>query len=81
MIDTVNYLEAIEAIEDRPTLRCAYRLAWESHDCIKMIGDAPKPFRRKTRINAGAQNDWGLYEPTDADTLANDWVVLEQCSR
>lgn len=76
-----DYLETIKAIQERPSIRCAYRLAWETHDCIKMVGDSPRPIRRKTRANTNMQNDWGLYEPTDADTMAKDWVVMEQCSR
>lgn len=76
-----DYLEAIEAIEERPTVTCAYRAAWPKHDCIKMIGNAPKPFRRKTRLNTKIQSDWAPYEPSAEDIAATDWDVLDKCAR
>lgn len=69
MVEQLGYFDAIKAISDTPVITCAYRLAWPDYDCIKFIAkDMKLPMKRVGR------NGWGVYEPTEEDVLASDWV-------
>ena len=69
----VGYVEAIKAISETPIITCAYRLAWPEDDCIKVIGAV---------LKRQGKTGWDLYQPTQDDLVAEDWIVLSnRCAR